>query len=71
MDSRSTGLLIMIIGAVVVVVGVLVMTGTLSWFGRLPGDIRYQGQHTRVYIPITSMIILSVLLSLVLWLFRR
>ncbi|MGH8898918.1 MAG: DUF2905 domain-containing protein [Egibacteraceae bacterium] len=71
MDARSTGLLIVFIGAVVIVVGVLVMTGGLSWFGRLPGDIRYQGQNTRVYIPITSMIIVSVVLSLVLALFRR
>jgi len=71
MDSRSIGLLIVIIGAVVLIIGALVMTGALSWFGRLPGDIRYQGANTRVYIPITSMIILSIVLSLVLALFRR
>jgi hypothetical protein len=71
MDHRSTGLLIVIIGVVVIVVGALVTTGALSWFGRLPGDIRYQGQNVRVYIPITSMIILSVVLTLVLALFRR
>ncbi len=52
-------------------VGALVMTGALSWFGRLPGDIRFQGGRTRVFMPITSMIILSVVLSLVLALFRR
>ncbi|MGH8900151.1 MAG: DUF2905 domain-containing protein [Egibacteraceae bacterium] len=61
----------MIIGAVAIVVGVLVMTGALSWFGRLPGDIRYEGRNARVYFPITSMIIASVVASLVLWLFRR
>jgi uncharacterized membrane protein YidH (DUF202 family) len=70
MDSRSTGLIIVVIGAVVVVVGLLAMTGALSWFGRLPGDIRYEGQNTRVYIPITSSIIASVVLSVVLWLFQ-
>ncbi|MGH8910485.1 MAG: DUF2905 domain-containing protein [Egibacteraceae bacterium] len=69
--DRSTGLLIVGIGVVVVLVGALVMTGALSWFGRLPGDIRFQGGRTRVFMPITSMIILSVVLSLVLALFRR
>jgi NAD/NADP transhydrogenase beta subunit len=68
MNSRSTGLIIVIIGVVAVIVGALAMTGALSWFGRLPGDIRYEGQNTRVYIPITSSIIVSVVLSLVLWL---
>lgn len=71
MGSRSTGLLIVIIGVVAIVVGALVMTGALSWFGRLPGDIRYEGQNTRVYIPITSMIIVSVVLTLAFALFRR
>ncbi len=59
------------LGVVAIVIGALVMTGALSWFGRLPGDIRIQGEHTRVYIPITSMIIVSVVLSLLLTLFRR
>ncbi len=69
--DRSTGLLIIGIGLVLVVVGVLATTGALSWFGRLPGDIRIQGERTRVFIPITSMILLSVVLSLLLALFRR
>ena len=59
------------LGVVAIVIGALVMTGALSWFGRLPGDIRIQGEHTRVYIPITSMIIVSVVLSLLLTLLRR
>lgn len=71
MDPRSTGLVIVVLGAVAVVVGLLVMSGALSWFGRLPGDIRIEGTRTRVFIPITSMIILSVVLSLLLALFRR
>jgi Protein of unknown function (DUF2905) len=35
----------------------------VTWFGRLPGDIRIERESTRVYIPITSMIIVSVFLS--------
>lgn len=43
----------------------------LSWFGRLPGDVRLEYEHTRVFIPITSMIIVSVVLTLLWNLFGR
>ncbi|HQF71942.1 MAG TPA: DUF2905 domain-containing protein [Promineifilum sp.] len=36
------------------------------WLGRLPGDIRIEGEHTRVFIPITTMILLSVIGTIVL-----
>ncbi len=70
MGSHSTGMLI-IVGAFIVVVGLLVMSGALSWFGRLPGDLRLGGKSTRVYIPLTSMLIVSLILSLVMYLLRR
>lgn len=63
--GRTTGLLVIGVGVGVVVLGVLIWTGALSWFGRLPGDIRYQGQSTRVFVPITSMIVVSVVLTIV------
>ena len=71
MDNRSAGLLIVALGAVAVVVGLLVMTGALGWFGRLPGDIRIESGSTRVYFPIMTMVVVSVVLSLVLALVRR
>ncbi len=71
MSARSIGLLIAGVGALLVVVGLLVYTGALSWFGRLPGDIRIEGEHTRVYIPITSMLLVSVALSVAAYLVRR
>ncbi len=43
----------------------------LNWFGRLPGDIRIEGENGKLFIPVTSMLILSVVLSLLLSLFRR
>ena len=43
----------------------------LNWFGRLPGDIHLQSGRTRVFIPITTMILVSLLLTLVLNLLRR
>lgn len=71
MDERSTALLIIAAGAAIILIGVLVYVGGLSWFGRLPGDIRYERGGSRVYIPITSMILVSIVLSLVLGLVRR
>jgi H+/Cl- antiporter ClcA len=43
----------------------------LNWFGRLPGDIHLQSGRTRVFIPITTMILVSLLLTIVLNLLRR
>ena len=64
-------MLFVIVGVVVIVVGLLMMTGALSWFGRLPGDVRYEGERTRVYVPITSMLLVSLALSLLAYLVRR
>lgn len=65
--------LFIVIGAIFLVLGVVLyyFPSALSWFGRLPGDIRIEKEHGAFYFPITSMIILSVILSLVTWLFRR
>lgn len=62
-----TGNAIMAIGAAIVVVGALVRfaPGLLTWFGNLPGDIRSEGESTRVFFPITSMIVVSVILTIV------
>ena len=69
--ERSLGPLIIAIGLVVIVVGLLVLSGALSWFGRLPGDVRIRGEHSRVYIPIVSCLVASVVLSLILGLVWR
>ncbi len=71
MDSRSLGLLIVGAGVVAVVVGLLVMTGALGWFGRLPGDVRIENGSTRVYFPIVSMLLVSVVLSVIAAILRR
>jgi hypothetical protein len=73
MSSRELGLTIAIGGLVIVLVGALVATGALGWFGRLPGDLRFEGSggRVRVFAPFASMLLVSVLLSFVLWLARR
>ena len=69
--NRAVGLLVIVGGAVLAVAGLLIYSGALNWFGRLPGDIRYEGEHTRVYVPIVSMLIISIALSLILYVVRR
>jgi hypothetical protein len=59
------------IGVALVVIGGLAWAGWLSWLGRLPGDIRITSGNTRVFIPITTMVVVSVVATLVLSLIRR
>jgi hypothetical protein len=70
-QKTQLGLTIIFAGLGLVAVGALVALGALSWFGRLPGDIRVERPGTRFYAPITSMILLSVALSAVAVLIRR
>lgn len=62
---------LIIIGAGLVVLGLLAKFGLLSWFGNLPGDIRIQNERTTVFAPITSMIVISVVGSLLFNLVSR
>ena len=72
MGDRSTlGLGLIAVGVVAIAVGALVWLGVLSWIGRLPGDIRVERPGVSFYAPITSMIIISVVLTLLLSLVRR
>ena len=69
--GRELGPWLVGLGILVVLIGVLAWTGALSWFGRLPGDIRISGERGRVYIPITSMLLVSLVLTILLSLLRR
>lgn len=63
--DRTAGLVIVAIGVGVVLIGLLAWSGALSWFGRLPGDIRADQGSTRFYLPITSSIVASIVLTVV------
>jgi len=67
----SPGPVLVAIGLGLVLVGLLVWSGALAWFGRLPGDIRIERDSVRVYIPVVSMLLVSAALSLLLYLLRR
>jgi hypothetical protein len=71
LERSSTAALLIAGGVALIVIGLLVWSGALSWFGRLPGDIRVERPGARFYAPITSMIIVSVILTLVLSLIQR
>jgi Protein of unknown function (DUF2905) len=69
--NRSIGLLVVVGGVGLVLIGLLIYAGAFSWFGRLPGDIRYESENVRFYAPIVSMLIISLVLSLIFYFLRR
>jgi hypothetical protein len=69
--SPELGRVLLIIGVVLVVVGGLAMLGVRLPFGRLPGDIAIEGERGGIYIPIVSMIVVSIILTVLVNLFLR
>lgn len=69
--NSGVGLLVIGVGICLLVVGLLIYAGGFNWFGRLPGDIRYEGERTKIYVPIVSMLLVSLVLSLILYLIRK
>ena len=71
--NQDTGKYIVIVGAAIVVIGILIyfFYDKLNWFGRLPGDIRIERDNFRFYFPVTTMILLSVVISAILWVIRK
>ncbi len=69
----NMGKWLIIIGVLAVLVGAALQFAPwlVNWFGKLPGDLRLGSGNTRVFIPITSMILLSVVLTIIVNLFRH
>ncbi len=69
----ALGKLLAIIGVILVIIGVIVSYAPwlISWFGKLPGDIRIEDEQRFVFIPITSMFVVSIILTLIVNLFFR
>lgn len=67
------GKTLIVIGILLAVIGVVLVYAPwlVSWFGRLPGDIRIERDSGIVFIPITSMVIVSLVISLILNIFFR
>jgi hypothetical protein len=60
------GLLLLVAGAVVWLWG-----NKLQWIGRLPGDIRIERENVKIYVPLATMLLASIVLSLILWVVRK
>jgi len=73
------GKVLILMGLVIIVLGLVIMSienGTLTikwlnWFGNLPGDIKIEKENFKFYFPLTSMIIISVVLSLILRILKK
>ena len=66
------GRTLMLLGGILLVVGALLsFTGRLPWVGRLPGDVSIERENFRFYFPLATSIVISIILSLLVWLIRR
>lgn len=70
---NSMGKLLIAAGGLLILIGVVVVLAGRANIplGRLPGDINYRGKNTAVFFPITTCIILSIVLSFILWIVNR
>ncbi len=65
------GKLLVVLGAIAILIGALMWAGFGNWMGRLPGDIRIERGNTGFYFPIVTCIVISIVLTILMSLFRR
>jgi len=69
---NEPGKILFIFGLMTAAVGLLIWTGFgRGWLGRLPGDIHYTKGNFSFYFPIVTCLLLSAILTVLLWLFRK
>ncbi|HEY3931169.1 MAG TPA: DUF2905 domain-containing protein [Verrucomicrobiae bacterium] len=69
---NEIGKLLVVVGISIAIVGVLLWSGIgKNWLGRLPGDINYSKENFSFHFPIVTCLIISAILTLLLWLFRK
>jgi hypothetical protein len=69
---NDIGKLLVVLGGLLAVIGLLLWGGFgKGWFGRLPGDVYYSKGQFSFYFPVVTCLLLSALITLVLWFFRR
>ena len=71
--NSQTGKWIIAAGVLIIIVGILIyfFHNKLNWLGKLPGDIRIEKENFRFYFPITTMIIISVVITLLINIFKK
>jgi membrane protein implicated in regulation of membrane protease activity len=70
-DKRNMQRILIILGVIILIVGILWPWIIKLTIGKLPGDIIINKPNFKVYLPITTMIIISLLLTLIFWLFKK
>ncbi len=70
---QQIGKILVFTGLLLVAAGVIIwlLSGRLGWFGHLPGDIRIRKENFSFFFPVTSMLLVSVVLSFLLWLLGK
>ena len=71
MMAHAFGNLLIAAGIALIAVGLLARYGLMGWFGHLPGDIRIKSENAVFFFPVTTMILLSLVLSALTYLFRK
>lgn len=68
----ETGRLIILIGLILIAIGIIwmVFKNHLGWIGNLPGDLKWEHGNTRIYFPITTMVLISVLINICYWVYK-
>jgi hypothetical protein len=67
MAAESLGKMLLYIGIVLVLIGAFfILTAKLPWFGRLPGDFVWKKESATIFIPVTTMLLVSIILTLLL-----
>ena len=69
--NRELGRILIVLGGVLLVAGIALLAAGRLGIGRLPGDLVYKRGNFALYVPLMTSILLSIILSLLLWLFRR
>jgi len=68
----SLGKLLILLGVFIILIGVLLLLGEkIPWVGRLPGDIIIRKKNFTFYFPLATSILISIILTLFFWIFRR
>jgi hypothetical protein len=70
--NGQPAVILILIGLLVAAVGLIwLLLPNIPWLGRLPGDIRWEGDHGRFYFPVVICLVLSLVLSVVLWMVQK
>ena len=69
--NRELGRVLIVLGGVLLVAGIALLAVGRLGIGRLPGDLVYKRGNFALYVPLMTSILLSIILSLLLWVFRR